>query len=175
VDAVFAYRQLPEVARYLLDEPLSRDAVTQAVQARIGQGDFAGEGSKIFLAVELEDTGRLVGEMSLLLRDRASRQGEIGYIVHPEVQGRGLATEAAGALLGLGFERLGLHRIYACCAAANVPSMRVMERLGMRREAHFREHVMIKGHWDEELVYALLEEEWRGMQAQAAGEIAVQS
>jgi RimJ/RimL family protein N-acetyltransferase len=63
--------------------------------------------------------------------------------------------------LGLAFDSAGVHRVYARCHALNDSSWRVMERLGMRREAHFREHVLVKGQWDEELVYALLEDEWR--------------
>lgn len=97
----------------------------------------------------------------MIWRDAASRQGEIGYIFNPAYHGQGYATEAARVLLELGFEGLGLHRIYARCAAANTASWRVMERLGMRREAHLRENLFVKGAWDEELIYAMLEDEWR--------------
>jgi RimJ/RimL family protein N-acetyltransferase len=103
----------------------------------------------------------VVGEVSLIWRSVADRQAEIGYIFHPDVQGQGLATEAALALLAFGFEQAELHRIYARCDARNVASWRVMEKLGMRREAHFREHLQLKGRWDEELIYAILEDEWR--------------
>jgi RimJ/RimL family protein N-acetyltransferase len=54
-----------------------------------------------------------------------------------------------------------MHRIYARCHARNMASWKVMERLAMRREAHFREHVLVKGAWDEEFIYAILEDEWR--------------
>lgn len=161
VDAVFDYRRREDVARYLFDGPMSHESVAEALQARVGHDTLDGDGSKIFLAVELKATHQLIGEVSLILRDAANRQGEIGYIFHPDHHGHGFATEAARALLEMGFAGAGLHRIYARCAAANTDSWKVMERLGMRREAHFREHIFVRGAWDEEFVYAVLEGEWR--------------
>ena len=102
----------------------------------------------------------MIGEVSLILRHEVARQGEVGYIFHPDAHGQGYASEAARALLAFGFEVMGLHRIYARCDARNAASERVMQRLGMRKEAHFREHMQVKGSWDEELIYALLEGEY---------------
>ncbi|MDB5539365.1 MAG: acetyltransferase [Devosia sp.] len=161
VDAVFTYRQRTDVTQYLSDGPMSHQSVTEVVQLRVGQQAFLAEGDKIFLAAELRSPQRVIGEVSLILRDAPSRQAEIGYVFHPDFHGRGYATEAARVLLQMGFEGAGMHRIYARCAAANEASWKVMERLGMRREAHFREHSFVKGAWDEEFVYALLEGEWR--------------
>ncbi|MDC9824457.1 GNAT family protein [Devosia sp. ZB163] len=161
VDAVFAYRQRADVARYLSDGPMTRESVAEALQMRVGQEALRVEGDKIFLAVETKERSGVIGELSLILRDEAGRQGEIGYILDPGYHGQGYATEAGAKLLEMGFDGAGLHRIYARCAAANHASWRVMERLGMRREAHFREHAFVKGAWDEEFVYAVLEDEWR--------------
>jgi len=161
VDAVFAYRQREDVAQYLFDGPMSHESVTEVVQMRVGQYELAAEGDKVFLAAELKEPQRVIGEVSLILRDGPARQAEIGYIFHPEFHGRGYATEAARMLLDMGFQGAGMHRIYARCDARNVGSWKVMERLGMRREAHFREHALFKGAWDEEFVYALLEGEWQ--------------
>lgn len=164
VDAVFAYRKREDVAQHLFDGPMTHQTATEVVGLRAGQFTLAAEGDKMFLAVDLADPHAMIGEVSLIWRDAVSRQGEIGYIFNPLHHGHGYATEATRVLLGLGFEGLGLHRIYARCAAANTASWHVMERLGMRREAHFREHAFFKGGWDEELVYAILEDEWRAMQ-----------
>jgi RimJ/RimL family protein N-acetyltransferase len=161
VDAVFAYRRRADVAEYLFDQPMSHDEVTEAVRGRIGQIAFMNEGDKILLALERKDDGVLIGEVSLIWRSAADRQGEIGYILNPDHQGHGYATEAAKALLQFGFEGAELHRIYARCDARNAASWHVMERLGMRREAHFRDHAQFKGAWDEEMIYAILEDEWR--------------
>jgi RimJ/RimL family protein N-acetyltransferase len=161
VDAVFAYRSLPEVARYLFDEPMSHEECAEAVRLRAGQIAFTAEGDKILLAVERKQDARLIGEVSLIWRSVADEQAEIGYILHPDVHGQGYATEAARALLAFAFAQVGLHRVYARCDARNVASARVMARLGMRQEAHLHEHAFVKGQWDEELIFAILDRDWR--------------
>lgn len=161
VDAVTAYRSREDVTRFLLDDPMSREACAQAVQARVGQTSWTEEGDRIFLAVERRNDAAMIGEVLLLLRSEQSRQAELGYTFHPDYHGLGYATEASRRMLHLGFAEGGLHRIYARCHAQNEASRRVMERLGMRKEAHFREHLFVKGAWDEELHYAILEDEWR--------------
>ena len=161
VDDVFAYRSREDVCAYLFDEPMSRETCAEAVQARVGQVAFTTEGDKVVLGVTVRGTPRILGEVSLIWRSDEFRQGELGYIFHPDAHGKGYATEASRALLGFGFETAGFHRIFARCDARNLASSKVMERLGMRQEAHFREHAMVKGQWDEELIYAMLEDEWR--------------
>lgn len=159
VDAVFAYRRREDVAQHLFDDPMTREQCTELVQTRVGQTFMLVDEDSIVLAIERREDQRLIGEVSLILRSAASRQGELGYLLHPDAQRRGYATEAAVRMLELGFAGAGMHRIYARCSAGNAPSWRLMERLGMRREAHLREHVFIKGAWAEELVYAILESE----------------
>lgn len=163
VEAVFSYRSLEEVALYLFDPPLSREECALAVQQRTTQVGLEEEGDRIILAVE-EPGGPVVGEVSLILRAKEARQVELGWIFHPGHQGRGYASEAASALLDLAFTKADMHRAYARCDALNLASWRLMERLGMRREAHFREHALFKGRWDEEFIYAILCREWIGRQ-----------
>ena len=145
VDAVFSYRSRADVSEYLFDHPMTHEECAEAVRA-----------------VERRDDLRLIGEVSLIWRSVPDLQAEVGYIFHPDAHGQGFASEAAQALLAFGFEVMALHRIYARCDARNGASERVMQRLGMRKEAHFREHMQVKGRWDEELIYAILEGEWFG-------------
>lgn len=166
VDAVFAYRGREDVALYLFDPPLSREECALAIQQRTTQTGFANEGDRIVLAVETVDGGNLVGEVSLIWRSVEARQGELGWIFHPAFHGQGFATEATRVLVDLAFGEADLHRVYARCDARNVGSWRLMERLGMRREAHFREHALFKGAWDEEFYYAMLRDEWLAMRHQ---------
>ena len=160
VDAVYSYRSRPDVSEYLFDEPLSHDECAEAVRARTGQIAFTTEGDKILLAVEQLEDPRLVGEVSLIWRSVADQQAEIGFILHPDAHGQGYATEAARALLAFAFDTAGMHRVYARCDGRNTASAAVMRRLGMRQEAHFREHTHFKGRWDEEMVFAILDREW---------------
>lgn len=159
LDDVFAYRRLPEVNRFLYSEAASRDETADSLAKWTAQDEIVAEGQSLALAVVLD--GRVIGEADLKLLSAEHRQGEIGYVFSPAVQGRGYATEAARKLLDLGFHSLGLHRITAECEVRNEPSWRVMERLGMRREAHLRQCEVFKGEWADRFVYAMLAGEHR--------------
>lgn len=151
----------PEVVRYLYHDGLDREAAAKELGKRLTYTSITGEGGRLMLVVEAVATGEVVGDVSLGYHSRNHRSGEIGWVLHPEHHGRGYATEAARVMLRLGFEGLGLHRIVARCDARNRASIRVMERLGMRREAHLVENEYVKGEWTDEIVYALLAREWR--------------
>jgi RimJ/RimL family protein N-acetyltransferase len=155
--AMHAIESRPEVVRWLYWEPRTEDEVRVALDRRIAWPPEHG----LTVAVELIAGGELVGHVSLTVEPE-HRQGEIGFIFHPDRQGHGYATEAAAAVLGIAFERYGLHRVSGRLEARNVASARVLEKLGMRREAHLRENEWVKGEWQSELVYALLAREWRG-------------
>jgi RimJ/RimL family protein N-acetyltransferase len=161
LEGLSAFHSLPEVARFLYWEPRDLEQVRGVLEAKLGQTTLEEEGQVLALAVVGREAGVVVGEVSLHWLSRRHRQGEIGFVFHPAHQGRGLATEAASVVLRLGFEGLGLHRVIGRCDALNLPSARLMERLGMRREAHFVHNEIFKGAWGDELVYALLEDEWR--------------
>ena len=169
VDAVYSYRRRDDVARFLFDIPLSRDECALAVQNRINQVALQSEGDRLILGVELSHTGELIGEVSLIWRSVDWQQGEVGWIFCPDHQGRGYATEAANKLFDLAFGSADLHRLTARCDIRNEKSWRLMERLGMRREAHFREQAIVKGRWDEEYVYAMLWGEWKERRSDQLG------
>jgi RimJ/RimL family protein N-acetyltransferase len=162
-DALHAIRSQPEVVRYLYEGPMSHAEAVEVARRRGGETALEEEGDKLSLAMELRATGELAGDLVLILTSVAHRQGEVGYTLHPGHQGRGLATEGARAILALGFGVFGLHRIAARLDGRNAASARVLERLGMRREAHLRENEWVKGEWTDELVYAMLAREWRGL------------
>jgi RimJ/RimL family protein N-acetyltransferase len=157
--AMHAIESRPEVVRWLYWEPRTEAEVRQALDNRIARARERPETGVTF-GVEVLATGVLVGHISLTVEPH--RQGEIGFIFHPDHQGRGYATEAAAAVLAIAFEAYGLHRVFGRLEARNVASARVLEKLGMRREAHLRENEWIKGEWQSELVYAVLAREWRG-------------
>ncbi len=115
---------------------------------------------RMFLAAVLADRRQVIGELTLVCQSKEHQQGEIGFVFNPEFQGMGYATEASKELLSIGFEVYDFHRISGRCDARNVASYRVMEKLGMRREAHFIHNEIFKGEWGDELVYAILREEW---------------
>nr|WP_174257558.1 GNAT family N-acetyltransferase [Phytoactinopolyspora alkaliphila] len=168
LDDLYAYHRDPEVARYLYWEPRDRGQSREALDARIGQYLLEKQGNSLILAVVWRETGRVAGEVNLEWLSEEHRQGEVGFVLNPEYQGRGVATEAGEAMLRLGFEGLGLHRIIARCDARNHASAAVMRRLGMRQEAHFVHNEIFKGEWGEELVFAMLADEWERRRGSAA-------
>ena len=106
----------------------------------------------------LEHDGRVVGEVALVFR--SPTVAELSWVIHPDVGGRGLATEATSALIDLGFGHFGCHRIFAELDPRNTASMRMCERLGMRRESHRLADFWSKGEWTDTYEYALLASEW---------------
>jgi RimJ/RimL family protein N-acetyltransferase len=168
LDAVADIQSRPDVTRYLYWGPRDRAQARGSLAMKIAANGFRQEGDNLTLAVVLPETGALIGDVMLVWLSEEHRQGEIGYIFHPDHGGRGYATEAARVMLRLAFEGLGLHRVIGRLDGRNTASARVLERLGMRREAHLVENEIVKGEWTDELVYAMLEHEWRDQHAVTA-------
>lgn len=160
VDALVSYRSLPEVCRYIPDEPMSKAEVLARLHGRWAQHHLDAPGQGLVLGAELAEGGDLVGDVMLYFSSEVHRSGEIGYVFDPRHSGRGYATEAAHTMLHLAFGELGLHRVIARVDVENDPSARLLARLGMRREAHLVENEWFKGHWSDEYDFALLEQEW---------------
>jgi RimJ/RimL family protein N-acetyltransferase len=165
LDALVAIHADPDVVRYLAWGVRDRDELRGVLVEKAERTVLAREGDALNLAAVTADTGELVGDVTLFWRSEEHQMGEVGYIFNPAYAGRGYATEAARALLRFGFEEFGLHRIIGRLDARNTASARVLESLGMRREAHFVENELIDGEWTDELVYALLDREWAAAQA----------
>ncbi|MFF5172997.1 GNAT family N-acetyltransferase [Micromonospora sp. NPDC000089] len=161
LDVLHSYQSRADVTRYLYFEPNDLEGSRRALERKRSRDALRAEGDVLNLAVVLRETGAVIGDVILVWTSAAHRQGEIGYVFHPDHAGHGYATEAARAMLRLGFDGLGLHRIAGRLDARNTASARVLERLGMRREAHLRENEFVKGEWTDELVYAVLAREWR--------------
>ena len=162
-DAMHAMRSREDVVRWLYEDPPTVEEDRERFERRLNRTRFTHSGDGIAFAVERE--GVLVGDVSLTLHSAEHRQGEIGFIVHPDHQGRGYATEAARAILELAFGTFGLHRVRGTLEARNAASARVLEHLGMRCEAHLVENEWVKGEWQSERVYALLQREWAQSQS----------
>ncbi|WP_412746166.1 GNAT family N-acetyltransferase [Krasilnikovia sp. MM14-A1004] len=110
-----------------------------------------------FALAVLDRAGQaLIGSAELSITSAAHRQGSTGYVLARPWWGQGLATEAAEAMLGLGFDRLGLHKISATCDPGNLASGRVLTKIGMRREGHLHDHLYVRGSWRDRLLFAAI-------------------
>ncbi|NUP45738.1 MAG: GNAT family N-acetyltransferase [Catenulispora sp.] len=156
VDDLYAYQSLPSVARYLYRPAHTRERSEQVAAERATRTAWHADGDKVALAVCRRDEPGLLGEVTVTLADARAAQAEIGWTIDPRYQGRGYATEAAAALAAFAFDTLGVHRLYARLDVENTGSVRVCERLGMRREAHLIENDLDGDRWGSEYIYAAL-------------------
>jgi RimJ/RimL family protein N-acetyltransferase len=161
IPAIYAYRLQPQVAEWITGTAVSAELLAE----RFGDGATA---------VIAEHEGRLIGDLMVRVNDAyaqrevaagaSATQAELGWTFDPAFHGRGLATEAVSELLRICFDELGLRRVTAGCFTGNEASWRLMERLGMRREAHHVQDSLHRDHgWQDGYVYALLAEEWRAL------------
>ena len=157
--AVFRYRSRPEVSRYQNWEPSTVSEVDEFI-VRMMALDPDIPGTWYQLAVCRRDTGELLGDCGLHFPLGRDYEAEFGISLAPEFQGRGYASEAVEAVLGYLFEKLGKHRVFGSVDPRNHASLRLMERVGLRREAHFRESLWFKGGWADDVIFAMLRREW---------------
>lgn len=160
LEALHTMQSNEEVVRYLYHDARSLDEVRAVLARKIASAAVGREDDGLSAAVVLRATGELVADLSLWWVSDGHEQGELGFVVHPAHQRRGYATEAARPILDFAFNTLGLHRVVGRTEARNIASARVLEKLGMRREAHLIENEWVKGEWQSELVYAVLADEW---------------
>jgi RimJ/RimL family protein N-acetyltransferase len=163
-DALFAIESRADVVRFLYHEPRTPEEARGVLERRIGATSLTDEGDTLSVAVVVRATGEMIGDCMLHWSSRLHQLGEVGFALHPDQHGHGYATEAARALVDYGFGEVGLHRIIGRLEARNTASARVLEKLGMRREALLIENEFVKGEWQSEIVYAILEREWRALQ-----------
>lgn len=158
--AMWRIRTLPAVGEYMGDA--APDLALFVEQAH--------ELGRLNWTLVVEREGRIIGDVMLQVENAWGQrevkeqtvgvQAELGWCLDPAEQGNGYATEVVRELIRIAFEDLGLRRVTALCFAANEPSWRIMERVGMRREAHnLRDSLHRSGQWMDGYVYALLADE----------------
>jgi RimJ/RimL family protein N-acetyltransferase len=162
LERTWQIRRLPEVAEWLGHDFSDHDEYAERF--------LAPDRLATTLVIELD--GRLIGDLMLLLEDPWAQsdvadqaknvQAMLGWVLDPAYGGQRYATEAVAEVLRICFEDLRLRRVRALCFADNVPSWRLMERLGMRREEYaVRDSLHRTRGWLDGMTYALLADEWR--------------
>jgi ribosomal-protein-alanine N-acetyltransferase len=156
--AVHAYASDPEVTKHTSWGPNNLQT-TRAVLGQWVMEQNEWPRTSIPLGIELCAEKKLVGGTGFA--SIADGTGVFGFVLHRNYWGAGIATEASRALLKFGFETLGLHRIVAECFVEQTVSIRIFEKLRMRREDHFLKNARKAGIWRDTYLYAVLEDEWR--------------
>jgi len=134
LDDLVVFHGDPEVTRFIPWPVRTREQTAAALELKLPQAVATAEGAWLVLAVEERLSDHVVGEVLLKRADDAERLGEVGYAFATAAQGRGIASEAVGALLDLGFEQFRLRTIIARVEPANLASARLLERLGFERD-----------------------------------------
>lgn len=149
----------PEVMRYQLNNVRNG---TESLHYILQILEEAQEEPRVVydLAIVEKKSHQLIGRIGIRIEYDAE-EASLWYLLNRAYWRKGYTSEAALAMLRFGFEDLHLHRIWADCDPRNTGSYKVMEKIGMRREAHFRQNIMIKDEWCDSYVYAILEDEWR--------------
>jgi RimJ/RimL family protein N-acetyltransferase len=162
------YRSDPDVARYQSwDAPYllaDGELLIRAVQRQ--HPDTPGQWFQF--AVMLNSTGELIGDCGAKPDTADPRQAEIGYTIAKQQQGHGYGADAVRTLLGYLFDGRGKHRVTATCDPRNTGSIRLLERIGMRREGHMRESSWFNGEWADDLLFAMLDREWKARRTRSA-------
>lgn len=159
VQAFLAYRNDPDVARYQSWESCSPAEAMRLVVDQHGK-DAGAPGEWRQIAIALRETDALIGDCALKVHAPEGQQAIFGITLAQSHQGQGYAYEALACLFDHLFMQMELHRVTADTDVLNTRSWRLMERLGMRREAHHVQSLWFKGRWADEYLYAILREEW---------------
>lgn len=155
--ALFAYRSDPAVARYQGWKPavLADAGRFIAAQAQVAPDTIGAWWQR---AIRLRDTGELIGDLGLHFTDADTV--ELGISVAPARQHQGYAHEALELALDFVFGGLRKHRVTASVDPRNLACVRLLEGLGLRREAHFRESLRDGDGWADDIVFGMLASEW---------------
>ncbi len=132
---------------------VSKTLLRQRREWKLGRG-------YVFMVAERERSSSFVGKIALSGIMRGAMYGAyLGYWIASDIQGRGYVTEAIAAVLDFAFGPAGLHRVQAAIMPRNARSLRVIEKLGFRREGYAERYLQIAGKWEDHIVYARTREE----------------
>lgn len=160
-NSLYAYRSDPAVSRYQCWVPGSLDEVAEFIKDQQSTS-FDTPGTWYQFAIRFRDAGLLVGDLGVRFPKEDTRQVELGITIDPRHQRQGYGVEAVKGVLDHLLGRLGKHRVFASVDPQNEAAIALLERVGMRQEAHFRESLWMKDEWADDIVYAVLKSEWNG-------------
>jgi ribosomal-protein-alanine N-acetyltransferase len=158
VQAMHAFKSDPTATRLFGEDPHSDLEQTRNWVLEGLEGSKSGR--SVVWAITLRSNGQVIGECCLWNIDNASKRAELGYELLRAHWGQGLMNEALTAVLDHGFVEMGLNRIEASPLSFNLPSQRVLVRLGFKQEGMLRKRHLYDGEWHDEMWFGLLGEEW---------------
>ena len=158
-ETLYFYRSSPKVNQYQCWRPESIEEVHDFIEK---QTELLLDTPNIWfqLAICDKQSGAMLGDCGFRFFDQNACQAEIGFPIYPPYQQNGFAKETVKSMIGYLFFELTKHRVIASVDPRNIRSIRVLERVGLRKEAHFRKSFWFDNNWVDDVVYAILADEW---------------
>ncbi len=122
--------------------------------------DFMARAMKGELAIEHIEDKKVIGGCRITVQSGKHKNADLGYCLNKKYWNQGLTTEATKLLIGFGFSKLKMHRIYATCDIENIASRKVLQKCGMKKEGILRERFLIRGRWRSSYLFSILRKEW---------------
>lgn len=166
--AMYRYRSDPLVYRYQNWRPRNEEEVRTFIEDMQRRG-FDAAGSWFQLGIYLQSSFGLIGDLGLHFLPPDSRQVEIGITIQPDQQRKGYATESLRAVIHHLFTGMGKHRVIGSVDPANTASIAMLGKMGMKKEAHFRESLWTPEGWADDLIFAVLEKDWMETDRRGSG------
>jgi RimJ/RimL family protein N-acetyltransferase len=157
---MYAYRSDPGVTRYQSWQPVKEEEV-KAFILKYGNGSINVVDSWCQMGVYRKATQELIGDVGMHFLPPNAQQVELGFTISPRHQRQGYAAEAVDALLSYLFGSLNKHRIMASVDPRNTASIALLEKIGMRKNAHHIQGVWTPEGWGDDMIYTVLREEWQ--------------
>lgn len=154
VKEILILRSDPEMMRYI-PRPMCKDeedAMNLIRLIQIGRQ----KSDSINWAIRLKENGLLVGTIGYVRIHAEHNKAEIGYMLHKDLFGQGIMSEAMEAILSFGIEKMKLHRIEAVIDPGNIASEKLLKKFGFEYEGHLKENFLFEGRYLDSVHYALL-------------------
>ena len=165
LDELLPFHSDPEVVRFIPWPVRDRDQVIEWLHKAVEFTDLANEGDYLALAIVSKDSDQVIGQVNAMYRSTLNQTAEIGYVINPQFGSQGFASEAAIALVDALFDSGKFRRVIARLDARNDASVRLLERINFRREAHHLEDDFFKEEWTSTYIYAVLKSEWESLRS----------
>jgi len=168
-ESIFKYRSNPQIYKFQGLKPQTVEEVKEFISEKVAKIPNIPD-TWYQLGILLKETDELVGDIGIHFIDSDNLQAEIGFTLSLEYQCKGYATEAIIAVIDYLFNNLKKHRIIASVDPRNIKSIALLERIQMRKEAHFKKSFWFDNEWEDDVIYAILKEEWINQKAKSNDE-----
>lgn len=168
-ESIFKYRSNPQIYKFQGWQPQTLEEVKEFIKEKTAKIPNIPD-TWYQLGILLKETDELIGDIGIHFIDSDNLQVEIGFTLSLEHQCKGYATEAIIGVINYLFYNLKKHRIIASVDPRNITSIALLERIQMRKEAHFKKSFWFNNEWADDVVYAILKEEWINQRAESNDE-----